>query len=238
MSSLRNFAVTVVFGVGCACNSAVAAYLDFTDSDTINALNAFSAGPANGFTGQIDGVNFTLSALDTDGVVNFSEGYDGSLNTGCQANGGPLKCDKDGAGIGNDEITGLAIGSGQTLSLVFETDVYISSLDFLDVYRNPDGKRGEQATISIEGSLFTANAIETSGQGGYVNLDLLSLGGPVLGNTILFTANPDSQFWDDHNNDYAFAGMQVSAVPVPAAMWLFGTALLGLAGFGRKRSLA
>ena len=31
-------------------------------------------------------------------------------------------------------------------------------------------------------------------------------------------------------------GTEVSAVPVPAAAWLFGSALVGLAGIGRKRS--
>ena len=31
---------------------------------------------------------------------------------------------------------------------------------------------------------------------------------------------------------------QVSAVPVPAAIWLFGTALIGLVGFGKRRKAA
>jgi hypothetical protein len=30
----------------------------------------------------------------------------------------------------------------------------------------------------------------------------------------------------------------VSAVPVPAAVWLFGTALIGLVGFGKRRKAA
>ena len=29
----------------------------------------------------------------------------------------------------------------------------------------------------------------------------------------------------------------LSAVPVPGAVWLFGSALLGFAGFGRKKSI-
>lgn len=35
-----------------------------------------------------------------------------------------------------------------------------------------------------------------------------------------------------------FSGGSVSAVPVPAAAWLFGSALLGLAGFKRKKLVA
>ena len=33
------------------------------------------------------------------------------------------------------------------------------------------------------------------------------------------------------------AGLAASAVPVPAAVWLFGSALLGLVGIGRKRQV-
>jgi hypothetical protein len=31
--------------------------------------------------------------------------------------------------------------------------------------------------------------------------------------------------------------LATSVVPVPAAVWLFGTALIGLAGFSQRRSL-
>lgn len=38
---------------------------------------------------------------------------------------------------------------------------------------------------------------------------------------------------------YTFAvGSEVSEVPVPAAAWLFGSAIVGLAGIGRKRKVA
>jgi hypothetical protein len=77
-----------------------ATYLDFTDDSTVSSLSLIT----NGFGGTVDGVGFTLTS--TDGV-NFNEGYDGSgpsTNPGCQANGGPLKCDNDGAGISDDEM--------------------------------------------------------------------------------------------------------------------------------------
>ncbi|MCP4874294.1 MAG: hypothetical protein GY896_02305 [Gammaproteobacteria bacterium] len=34
----------------------------------------------------------------------------------------------------------------------------------------------------------------------------------------------------------SLTGIEVSAVPVPAAIWLFGTALFGLVGFGRRKA--
>ena len=212
-------------------NSAIAAYLDFTDRNTVAALTSIT----NGFQGAIDGIGFTLTS--TDGLVNFNESYDGSTDTGCQSGGGPLACDTDGAGIGNDEITGLSVNSGQVLSLVFDTQVRISSLDFLDLYLNPDPQKGgEQARITVDGAtLYTVNATGTSGDGGYANLDLLSMGGPIVGQTIEFTAFLGASIQDDRDNDYAFAAAEISAIPVPAAIWLFGTAIVGLIGFGKRK---
>jgi hypothetical protein len=46
---------------------------------------------------------------------------------------------------------------------------------------------------------------------------------------------------DNALNDYVLAdtySISVSAVPVPAAVWLFGTALIGLVGFGKRRKAA
>ena len=39
-----------------------------------------------------------------------------------------------------------------------------------------------------------------------------------------------------HDDNSAFGIEPVSAVPVPAAFWLFGTALIGLIGFGKRKA--
>ena len=40
------------------------------------------------------------------------------------------------------------------------------------------------------------------------------------------------------NSDYAYRVSFVSAVPVPAAVWLFGTAIIGLVGLGKRGKTA
>ena len=43
---------------------------------------------------------------------------------------------------------------------------------------------------------------------------------------------------DDYNMFASVTALSVSPVPVPAAFWLFGSALIGLVGFGKRRKAA
>lgn len=222
MTSLRKLTLQVCFVTSIFFNSALAAYIDFTDS-TLSL-----SGIAGGFAGSVDGIGFSLTSTGTV-TTNKDGGYDGSSDSHCQSGTGSLKCDRDGIGIENDEIT-----MGQTLNLIFDTAVRITSIEFLDLYI---GTGTEQVTVTIDGGTpVMLNATGSSGDGGYANLSLAALAGP--GQNIAFTASFDPGLRDDSNNDYALAAITVSAVPIPAAAWLFGTALLGLVGFSRRRKTA
>jgi hypothetical protein len=53
--------------------------------------------------------------------------------------------------------------------------------------------------------------------------------------TVKFKNLYDGDSWGNYPH---LDNVSVSAVPVPAAIWLFGTALIGLVGFGKRRKLA
>jgi len=214
MSSLRKF--LLVAGLASSlCNGAVAAYIDFTDSISLS-------GGGSSYTGTVDGISFTLLSNGDD--LTFNQNYDGDVSgSWCDT----LACVKDGVGIVDDEIR----AGSQAMGLFFDDPVRIHSLEFLDLYI---GTGSEQATVYIDGSEYLVGANDASGDGGYARLDLLS----VIGQNIVFFGNPDDDYWDDLTNDYAFAAASVSAVPIPAAAWLFGTALIGLVGFSKRRKAA
>lgn len=75
--------------------------------------------------------------------------------------------------------------------------------------------------LTHDGSVDMNNYIEFFAQAGQVYT--IALGGAGAGR------------WNQNVSDYA---LTVQAVPVPGAVWLFGSALAGVAGFGRRRKAA
>lgn len=222
---LRLFSGAVFF---CLCSSTSAALLDFTDTNYLNTLNKVSDSE---YTGIFDGVGFTLSS--TNGNINlFTDGgYDGSDNSICASSGGQFACGTDGIGIDDDEIGEDQAGIIETLTLTFDSAVNISGFHFLDLYKVSGT---EQATVVIDGnSLFTVDATQGAGVGGYA----VSVINSMIGTTIVFTAESNSGVQDNTDNNYGLAGVNVSAVPIPAAAWLFVSGLLGLVGYSRKKAV-
>lgn len=168
-----------------------------------------------GYTGTVDGVGYTLSS--TGGAMNRDEqpGY----GAGC----GVLACDNDGVGVSgrdNDEVD-----FDESLTLDFAAPVYLTGLHFQDLFKV------EQVKVVVDGGTpFFIDAVYEIGQGGgYLNYILTS---PILASKIELFAEFSNG--DAGDNNYALAGVNVSAVPLPAAVWLFGSALVGLIGFRRQ----
>jgi len=59
-----------------------------------------------------------------------------------------------------------------------------------------------------------------------------------IGGDCSVPSNFQSDIGSTRDNPGTWTSPQVGAVPIPAAIWLFGTALIGLVGFGRQRKSA
>jgi hypothetical protein len=183
-----------------------AALIDFTD---ISWKNAITAG--GGSTATID--NVTLTA--TGGYLTFNGSS--SEQSGCAA-GQPdngLTCDGDGIGINNDEITQ---GGNQTLTISFLDPVNVDDIFLLDLF----GDEGSGEIAKIDGVQYSA----PSGNGSIGGFFATGFSAEAI-TSIMLTGNLDCF------SDYALAAIEVSPVPLPGAVFLFGSALLGLFGFRR-----
>jgi len=89
---------------------------------------------------------------------------------------------------------------------------------------------GCQASTPYE--LFSSNLVRRSGAQNTLPQHSSSQG---LMSSLLITTDDssdiDSQVWAD----WSVSADQTSVVPVPAAVWLFGSGLIGLAGFARRK---
>jgi hypothetical protein len=114
------------------------------------------------------------------------------------------------------------------LEFVFDENVKVEALTFNN---NHDGGFATDASgiadmVTINGADYAFSLLES---GNFINV----LGfAPItlLAGDVLTVAYKNEQFY--------VSGMTVSAVPVPAAVWLFGSALLGFVGYGRRTSVS
>ena len=173
-------------------------------------LTAINAG--GGTTATIG--NATLTA--NTGYLTFNANDNAGCIAGQPING--LTCDGDGIGIYNDEISE---GGSQQVTVSFNEAVNISNIFLLDLFSSE--QTGEIAII--DGIEYFGDNLLAGGfyATGYTGQGITSL---------TFSGNLDSF------SDYAVAGIEVSAVPLPGAVVLFGTALLGFFGVGASRRRA
>ena len=209
----------------------VAAAVLFTSAAAHAAIIDFTV-PGATTSGSILGVGWTLSS--TDGPITFTP-QDGST---CAV----LNCSGDGAGISDDEVSSATTTSGEVLKLTFNAPIQVTGLYFLDLYTSDlDSTDREQARVGTDGTnfplVFTASLSETpasdSGFLAATGIVPIVLG---AGESIFFTAFSVPGFNDDLGvNDFALAGVVVEAIPIPPALFLFGTALVGTGFLARRR---
>jgi hypothetical protein len=91
--------------------------------------------------------------------------------------------------------------------------------------------------VSDAGTPFAVSNVELSDDAFYYTTDYVEWGNGTAGDPYGMTAYFDTlDFIGYRNPSELWVEFDVTAVPVPAAVWLFGSGLLGLAGVARRRN--
>lgn len=194
--------------------AASAARIDFTDSNVWVDGNS---------TQSIAGVTVSVAPV---GTINFTQKFDGTPG---ETDG--LAELSDGLGVSDDEIS----APRESVTVSFSQTVRVIGLHFLDLFLAQDGSELEDALVSFNGGpLVEFNALKTPNpkNGGYAFYGF----GPIAVNTITFTAGTTN----DRRGvpDYALAAIDLAPIPLPAAGWMFISALAGMGFLARRRQTA
>ena len=134
--------------------------------------------------------------------------------------------------------TGTSLPGGLPIFLLNDTKLVDDYSDLWDNNIDVPLNRTEMDT-EISGRVF-------SGSDGFGATDGLALGNTTLGRVTYGLSNSaNGQDWIRTQNEasdiplhfYAISG-ELTAVPVPAAVWLFGSGLLGMIGIARRKRAA
>lgn len=105
----------------------------------------------------------------------------------------------------------------------------------------------EAVVFNFQQAVTLSSAGFTAGSYGYGGFDLwvdgvLALTGEGFGTSVAFTGISGSEFTfrsgGDAQDYFKMSSLTVAEIPIPAAAWLFGSGLIGLATIARKRKLA
>ena len=160
-----------------------------------------------------------------------------------------LALDYDGVGVAqpwNNDADEITLNRDEQLAVTFANPADVVRLDFLDLFAwNPNNPRAgatgpetirvdfyaSAAGSKTDSKTFTGTDLNPPGENGYLTASF----GAIKAQKLVFYMDPQSQR-DDRTADAAVAAVGVTAMPVPAAVWLFGSALLGIAGIGYRRT--
>ncbi len=193
----------------CVASGASAAVIDFTSA-------------ATGTSGMADGISWTMSATPVQG--NNTQLYDGA---GVPVGGLGLAFERDGAGVGNDEIS-----FGETLTITFSAPVKFMAFAFLDLFKNArNAAIGEVGVMTINGVDYTAT-YDPLAPGGYAE-SFLPKG--IIASSATFTVRKSND--KVGLADGAVAGLQFDALPIPvpaSGLMLLG-GVAGMAALRRRK---
>lgn len=121
---------------------------------------------------------------------------------------------------------------------IFSQDVFITDTGATDAFDNQwQGLSGLNLDLGAGSYWLSLELRGANDYDGYIPTGEFGALNPL--GTYAFHHPANGGWVEDPSSDFAFqVGGTISAVPVPAAVWLFGSGLLGLAGIARRRSRA
>lgn len=206
--------------------SAQGVNVDSTGTVT-NTYTAPSANPPVSGTWEIDQANGAFSGNmylgDYTTYTSVSVGILGSMN------GTNVFAD-----VNHDITSGTGSWSGTSYTYSIATGG--SNSGIASTYTNDVANSSCTGSGSVFGNTVCGTQGNTTGawEGITINLDFASDFSSFTGTVTAVETSGSGITSNTATSTYNVAG--VSEVPVPAAAWLFGSALVGLAGIGRKRS--
>ena len=200
-----------------------------------------------GYNNALDFGDLTINAWSTTGVPYFAN-YQLDNAQIDRFSTGLGVCDKsDGLDCYNPDHQVDNVEDDDYVLFLFDNQVQfdnivIDSFDFSDNdvsywiadVTNPVDLTGTERDDLINGTtIFGAMTdIDNPKSSGSFNL---SLGG-ATGNALLFAARSDTDIYSDNDYFKITSLTTTTVVPVPAAVWLFGSGLLGLVGVARRKT--
>lgn len=213
----------------------------------MQSIDFTSATPWSGVQGQ--------TSFSSGGVTVSSTGTNGGILTfnAIGASGDPARglepcgvyaCDGDGIGIGDDEVSWKTAGFDELLEVRFDTAVTVTEISFLDLFNESTGREIAYWYYNGDASVKSNLAAPLANDSWPATNGFAVTSGLNKTDVTSITFLVDCAGNNCAANDYALAGIKtagpdsVSEVPLPAAAWLFGSGLIGLAGIARKRKSA
>jgi len=174
-----------------------------------------------------DGINVDVTGSDTATGGNYNAYLDSDwFHSGGQGGGGGLGVCKDLNGGQCNPGYDDNVTINENLMLDFTTKVTISETIFRNGEHDPTFAADATFDLVIDRGLITEST---------VNYSLVNVFATDLTGTTFEFMNLNAIDTDDYR--FYISAMEVIAVPVPAAVWLFGSGLIGLIGIARRKKV-
>ena len=185
----------------------------------------------------------TATTTSTGGALAFGGGsvFGEGLGIGNQSALTPVK---SGIGAVPSGFGGLGTSfvTSETVTVSFSEEVILDTL-ILGNWENNVAGNGDRATLNFSGGSSGAGTIDLNGSDGNGGLtDAFDFFVNLNTSLTTFTITPVQGGTNSDGatvkTSFRLNAVEVSEVPLPAAVWLFGSAIAGLGVIGRRRRMA